>query len=91
MDENGIPVCRTFDLKGDTHSNCERLQRYVFMPKFVKWCHENATNRANRNQIQSLSMIDVSGYNDLYKQLKRKYSDHLMKVIDRETFQFYVE
>lgn len=84
LDSDGQCVCKTINPKNLIFSEIERWQKYVFLPKFLKWCrYQNSTDSKNTKieHIKSLNLIDIVGYNELYKNLKKKYSQQVLKVI----------
>lgn len=64
-------------------ADCEnRLLNWIeriFLPKIRKWIESSAG--AKRNQtIESLALVNVREYNELYNQLKIKYGENMVKV-----------
>lgn len=58
--------------------------RHVFTPKILKWTASMQTNNDRRKKsafdsIESLSLINLSEYNQLYNELKVKYGEHMIK------------
>lgn len=89
LDMEGQCICETVNQKNPMISETERWQKYVFLPKFVKWYRSQFSEDSNsttQKTIRSLSLIDISGYNDLYKHLKQKYAPQVLKVLTRDYF-----
>lgn len=69
-------------------NNFERQSTWIkdiFIPKILKWTvsiedHEMKTEKCEFNSIESLSLINISEYNQLYNDLKVKYGEHMVKV-----------
>ncbi|XP_037946447.1 probable tRNA (uracil-O(2)-)-methyltransferase [Teleopsis dalmanni] len=58
----------------------ERWMTQVLKPKLLKWCQKSKAD--NSSNIRSLQMIDNEYYNDLYKTLKIKYAEKVIKFWD---------
>uniref|UniRef100_A0A1A9WTP7 tRNA (uracil-O(2)-)-methyltransferase n=1 Tax=Glossina brevipalpis TaxID=37001 RepID=A0A1A9WTP7_9MUSC len=60
-----------------------RWLEYVFKPKFLKWCknieHQTVITQTSTFK-SSLNLIDPEKYNQLYKSLKLKYSQEILKL-----------
>lgn len=56
--------------------------KYCLLPKLVRWCdHElGEDSQGTVSSVQSLSLVDVEEYNDLYNELKIKYGLEMVKV-----------
>lgn len=59
--------------------------KHVFMPKISKWMvsMEDACEDRKKSAfdaIESLSLINLTEYNQLYNDLKVKYGEHMVKV-----------
>lgn len=57
----------------------------IILPKLSKWMmsmDENYDKKstADFSSIESLSLINISEYNELYNALKVKYGEHMVKV-----------
>lgn len=51
----------------------------IFLPKIRKWIESSAGGSHNRN-IDSLALVNLQEYNELYNQLKIKYGANMVKV-----------
>uniref|UniRef100_A0A1B0BL79 tRNA (uracil-O(2)-)-methyltransferase n=1 Tax=Glossina palpalis gambiensis TaxID=67801 RepID=A0A1B0BL79_9MUSC len=64
-------------------NNTFRWLEYVFKPKFLKWC-KSTNHQAPTTQTSpfkgSLNLIDPEKYNQLYRCLKLKYSQEILKL-----------
>ena len=58
-------------------AEANRWVDFVLKPKLLKW--SNSEER-KENSFDSLHLIDLEKYNELYKQLKTKYSKDLIDV-----------
>lgn len=71
-----------------TDENSKRQSNWIgniFMPKISKWIislEENYKEKSSSEfeSIDSLSLIDLSEYNQLYNDLKVKYGENMVKV-----------
>lgn len=59
----------------------------IFIPKILKWMisiddYEMKSEKSEFNSIESLSLINITEYNQLYNDLKVKYGEHMVKVIN---------
>lgn len=69
-------------------TNFERQSAWtksILIPKILKWTvsiedHEMKTEKCEFNSIESLSLINITEYNQLYNDLKVKYGEHMVKV-----------
>lgn len=82
LNSDGQCICKTINQKNHLLSETKRWQNFVFLPKFLKWCrYQTATdNNSKTKHIKSLHLIDIVGYNELYKYLKKKYSQKVLQV-----------
>lgn len=60
----------------------------VFIPKISRWFTSMAENYEEKQKsafdsVESLSLINLSEYNQLYNDLKLKYGEHMVKVLSR--------
>lgn len=58
--------------------------KHCLLPKLVKWCDQELGEECQgsvSNSVQSLSLVDIEEYNDLYNELKMKYGLEMVKVI----------
>lgn len=53
---------------------------FVLKPKLLNWCN-SGNERNEKDTIQSLQLIEAAEYNNLYKELKQKYSEKALQVI----------
>ncbi|XP_055857195.1 probable tRNA (uracil-O(2)-)-methyltransferase [Episyrphus balteatus] len=63
-------------------AEANRWVDFVLKPKLLKW--SNSEER-KENAFDSLHLIDVEKYNELYKQLKTKYSKDLIDIWEEST------
>lgn len=56
--------------------------KHCLLPKLVKWCDQEVSeeNQGIVSNVQSLSLVDIEEYNDLYNELKMKYGLEMVKV-----------
>lgn len=56
--------------------------KHCLLPKLVRWCdHElGEGSQGTVSSVQSLSLVDIEEYNDLYNELKVKYGLEMVKV-----------
>lgn len=57
----------------------------IFAPKIAKWnismqSNDNAKPKSAFDAVESLTMINLSEYNQLYNELKVKYGERMVKV-----------
>lgn len=74
----------------DSIEDCESnsanwLCEYLFI-KLLKWAEDDDTNQ---NCLESLSLLNVDVYYNLYHKLKEKYSDKIMKVTYSKYFRCF--
>lgn len=69
--------------------------KHVFIPKISKWivsmeadCDER--KKSAFDSVESLSLINLTEYNQLYNDLKTKYGEHMVKV-NVEKFEIFFE
>lgn len=63
----------------------------IFIPKISKWFSSMAENYEEKQKsvfdsVESLSLINLSEYNQLYNDLKIKYGEHMVKVCSCPTY-----
>lgn len=56
--------------------------KHCLLPKLVKWCNQDIEEDSQGlvSNVQSLSLVDIEEYNDLYNELKTKYGTEMVKV-----------
>lgn len=56
--------------------------KHCLLPKMVKWCDQELGEECQGfvSNVQSLSLVDIEEYNDLYNELKAKYGLEMVKV-----------
>lgn len=56
--------------------------KHCLLSKFVKWCDQELVEDSPGivSNVQSLSLVDIEEYNDLYNELKTKYGLEMVKV-----------
>lgn len=56
--------------------------KHSYLPKIIKWMTsmENENEKCEFENIESLSLINLSEYIELYNELKVKYGEHMVKV-----------
>lgn len=52
----------------------------IFLPKIQKWIDSGACVQSDDQSIQSLALVDLHEYNELYNELKVKYGENMVKV-----------
>lgn len=59
----------------------------IFIPRILKWLvsinddYKSIKSKSGFNCIESLSLINITEYNQLYHDLKVKYGEHMVKVM----------
>lgn len=54
----------------------------VFLPKIAKWMkYEHVQQNSTAYSVESISLINLQEYNQLYNDLKIRYGEHMTKVI----------
>lgn len=66
--------------KGVSNSPNEQWLQYCLLPKFTKWWTSFADDTESSERIESLSLINIEEYNQLYNELKDKYGIDMVKV-----------
>lgn len=56
--------------------------KHCLLPKLVKWCDQElgVDSQGLVSNVQSLSLVNIEEYNDLYNELKVKYGLEMVKV-----------
>lgn len=70
---------------GENFTRQINWMKKVFIPKVTKWIvlfknEHNARQKSAIDCVESLSLISLSEYNQLYNDLKAKYGEHMVKV-----------
>lgn len=88
------PFSYTITLMGDNVISIEAIadesdkklftwMEHCLLPKLVKWCDQEPFDHDGSglvSNVQSLSLVDIEEYNDLYNELKLKYGVEMVKV-----------
>lgn len=72
----------------DNASRQTNWVKQVFTPKILKWIgsiDSDERKKSTFESIESLSLINLSEYNQLYNELKVKYGEHMVKVRGHKT------
>lgn len=82
--EGDVSVCIEHPVAESVNTNSSWLDK-CFLPRFRKWCTsfcgQEELNTSAVQRVESLTLIDLEKYNQLYNELKEKYGIDMVKVL----------
>lgn len=84
-------ICIEYPVNAGESNNSSWLEK-CFHPRFVKWCLSFVDDDDEQNgsaRTESLALVDLEEYNQLYNELKEKYGLDMVKVMAEKFKQFY--